>query len=291
VITRADVESLDGSLPVRVEDFGRRYRSNRPWAVRRVSFSLPPHSITAFVGPNGAGKSTLIRACLGFERSDEGRVLVFGSDPVRDPARAIGAIGYVPQHLGLYSDLTISDHFAIAVAARRTFDATGAALHLGQIGLGAERRISELSGGEQAALSLALGTRAPLLLLDEPLAGLDPLARREFLDRLVTEVRSRGATALLSSHIVSDVEEACDRLVVLARGQLVLDTAVAEAKQHFRTVPQAEWGDASLVGSFTGAGGERVALITSQAAGRSASLEEIVLGHLAIGRGSSERAS
>jgi ABC-2 type transport system ATP-binding protein len=286
VVDRSHRDSSFPPSPLQVAGFGRRYRRNRPWAVRGANFSLPEGTITALVGPNGAGKSTLIRACLGFERADEGRISVFGADPHRHRTQAVEAIGYVAQHLGLYRSLTIADHFTMAQAARPAFDRIQARLHLGELGLPQERQVADLSGGEQAqvALALALGTRAPLLLLDEPLASLDPLARRDFLRHLVADVRSRGATALLSSHIVSDVEEACDRLLVVANGQLVLDTAVSEAKQRFRTVLLREYGDTMLIGSFAAAGGEILGLIADGAAGRPASLEEIVLGHLAVGR-------
>jgi ABC-2 type transport system ATP-binding protein len=109
-------------VPLLVEGFGRRYKRNRPWAVRNASFTLPTGSITALVGPNGSGKSTLIRSCIGFERPDEGRVVVFGSDPSRTPTLVVGNVGYVPQAASLYRGLTVADHLTIAVAARPTFD-------------------------------------------------------------------------------------------------------------------------------------------------------------------------
>ena len=100
---------MEGS-PLRVEGFGRRYRRTRPWAVRDASFAVPDGSITALVGANGAGKSTLIRACLGFERPDDGRILVYGIDPRQDRTRVVESIGYVPQSAALYRSLTIGDH-------------------------------------------------------------------------------------------------------------------------------------------------------------------------------------
>ncbi|TMB53887.1 MAG: ABC transporter ATP-binding protein, partial [Chloroflexi bacterium] len=227
---------MEGS-PLRVEGFGRRYRRTRPWAVRDASFAVPDGSITALVGANGAGKSTLIRACLAFERPDEGRILVDGIDPTQDRTRAVNSIGYVPQSASLYRSLTIGDHLDMARAARQSFDRPYALTRVEGAGLTAGRQIAELSGGEQAqvGLALALGTRAPLLLLDEPLASLDPLARRDFLTALVDDVRGRGATAVLSSHIVTDVEHACDWLIVLADGRLVLHAAIATAKEEYRT--------------------------------------------------------
>lgn len=269
--------------PLRTEQFGRRYRRNRPWAVRDLSLVVPEGSITALVGPNGAGKSTLIRACLGFERPDEGRILVYGRDPQRNRTEVVNAIGYVPQQASLYRSLSIGDHFAMARAARSSFDRTHAAARVRDAGLSEGRKIAELSGGEQAqvGLALALGTRAPLLLLDEPLAALDPLARRHFLTALLNDVRARGATAVLSSHVVTDVDQACDWLVVLANGRLVLHTSIASAKRDFQTLPVGELDGQNAVGTFPGPAGEPLALVRGSSAGRPASLEEIVLGHLA----------
>lgn len=214
---------------------------------------------------------------------------MFGRDPKIDRAAAVELIGYVAQHHGLYRGLTIGDHFTIASTARPGFDRARARLQLRRLGLDEEFRVGDLSGGEQAqvALALALGTAAPLLLLDEPLASLDPLARRDFLRLLVSEVRARGVTTLLSSHIVSDVETTCDRLVVLSHGLLVLDADVAAARSQFVTVPAAEQ-PGPAIGRFSLASGEEVALVAGGRAGRPASLEEIVLGHLAAGRPQTE---
>ncbi|HEU4571935.1 MAG TPA: ABC transporter ATP-binding protein [Candidatus Limnocylindrales bacterium] len=272
--------------PLVAEGFGRRYRRNRPWACRDVSLAVPAGSITALVGPNGAGKSTLIRACIGFERPDEGRVLVNGIDPRRDRTRAVESVGYVPQGAVLYRNLTIDDHLDLARVSRPVFDRPYASQRIAAVGLGGHRRVGDLSGGEQAqvALALALGTRAPLLILDEPMANLDPLARRDFLTVLVEEVRSRGTTALLSSHIVTDVEQACDRLVVLSGGRLLLDVAVADAREQHRTLDAAELDGRAVVGMFAGQRGEPLALVRDRSIGREATLEEIVLGYLAAAR-------
>ncbi|MEX2136992.1 MAG: ABC transporter ATP-binding protein [Chloroflexota bacterium] len=268
--------------PLHTERFGRRYRRSQPWAVRDLSLTIAEGSITALVGPNGAGKSTLIRACLGFEPPDEGRILVDGHDPQRNRTEAVNAIGYVPQQPALYRSLSIGDHLHMAGAARPSFDRAWARRRIEEIGLSVDRKVGELSGGEQAqvGLALALGTRAPLLLLDEPLANLDPLARRHFLTALVDDIRTRGATAVLSSHLVTDVDQACDWLVVLAHGRLVLHTSIAAAKQEYRTVAAGELGSDRAIGSFPAPGGESLALVRRTSIGRPASLEEIVLGHM-----------
>jgi ABC-2 type transport system ATP-binding protein len=270
--------------PLVAERVGRRYRRNQPWALRDVSIEIPAGSISALVGPNGAGKSTLIRACLGFERLDEGRLLVNGIDPRRDRTGAVGSVGYVPQRGSLYRNLTIGEHVKMASLARPHFDGASALTHLRSLGLGGARSVGELSGGEQAqvALALALGSRAPLLLLDEPLSSLDPLARRDFLAALIADVRGRKATAVLSSHIVTDVEQACDRIVVLAAGRVVLDGSVAAAKAEHGTISANDAGGLDVVGRFGGPAGEPLALV--RGARGEATLEEIVLGYLASAR-------
>jgi ABC-2 type transport system ATP-binding protein len=285
------VSGLDHSdpttmLPLTAHDFGRRYRRTRPWAVRTVTLAFPAGSVTALVGPNGAGKSTLIRACLGFERPDEGRVAVFGFDPTKARRQALSAIGYVPQSAGLYKGLSIDDHFALASIARPAFDRPYALDQVRRAGLTLKRTIAELSGGEQAkvALALALGTRAPLLLLDEPLASLDPLSRREFLGLLLDDVRANRGTVVLSSHIVADIEHACDRVVVLGGGRLVLESSIADARRRYRTRSLADTNGVSVVGSFAAPNGEILALVEAVDGGRPASMEEIVLGHLASAR-------
>jgi ABC-2 type transport system ATP-binding protein len=272
--------------PLRTEGFGRRYRRNRPWAVRGVFLTVPSGSVTALVGPNGAGKSTLMRACLGFERADEGRVLVSGVDPQRHRSAAVASIGYVPQGASLYRSLTIGDHLFIASAARQSFDPAYARGRLEELGLSEKRPVGQLSSGEQAqvALTLALGTRAPVLLLDEPLASLDPLARRDFLVSLMADIRVRSTTVLLSSHIVTDVEQICDRVVVIADGRVALDTSVALAKNGFRTLPAVEIEGHAAIGTFAGPDGKLLSLVPESSIGHPASLEEIVLGHLAAGR-------
>jgi ABC-2 type transport system ATP-binding protein len=275
------------ATPLAAEGVGRRYHRGRPWAIKDVDLAIPRGSITALVGPNGAGKSTLIRSWMGFERPDEGRVLVEGIDPRRDRTAAVRRIGYVPQSASLYRNLTVDDHFAFANVCRAEFDRAHALDRIQAAGVGPERKVGELSGGEQAqvALAIALGTRAPILLLDEPLASLDPLARREFLAVLVDDVRSTGATAVLSSHIVTDVQQACDSLVVLAHGRVALHAPVARARSEHRTVLAADLGGRTAIGTFTGPEGERLALLKGADPGlKDATLEEIVLGYLAAVR-------
>jgi ABC-2 type transport system ATP-binding protein len=266
---------------------GKRYR--RRWALRDVDVAVPAGSITALVGPNGAGKSTMIKAGVGFERPTTGRVLVDGVDPWMDGAAATAKVGYVPQAPSLYRELTVDDHVLLAVTLRPGFDPALARSRLDQLAIPLTSRADELSGGQQAqvGLALALGARAPVLLLDEPLASLDPLARREFLHVLVDAVRADGATALLSSHVITDIEQACDRLLVLGGGRKLLDLSIAESLAAHRMVEAAIPAD-DVVGTFMDTTGESVSLVRAASGaptrGRPATLEEVVLGHLAAGR-------
>jgi ABC-2 type transport system ATP-binding protein len=267
---------------------GKRYRRGRPWALRDVDLALPAGSITALVGPNGAGKSTLIKGYVGFERPTAGHLLIDGIDPWQDRGGAIVRIGYVPQAASLYRELTVAEHLALAGRFRRGFDRRAAELRLEQLDIPLGAAADELSGGQQAqvGLAIALGTRAPVLLLDEPLASLDPLARREFLHVMVEAVREVGATALLASHVITDIEQACDRLLVLGGGRKLLDVSIAEARAAHRVVDgDASVGEGRLVGRFPDQEGKLVALVEDATGpGRPATLEEVVLGHLAAGR-------
>jgi ABC-2 type transport system ATP-binding protein len=278
--------------------FGKRYR-RRNWALRGVDLEVPEGSITALVGPNGSGKSTLIRAWIGFERPTEGRLSTGGVDPRKDRAAAVAKVGYVPQTPSLYGNLSVAEHITLATTLRDGFDADLAAHYIERLSIPLSALASELSGGEgaQVGLALALGTRARILLLDEPLASLDPLARREFLHVLVDAVRSEGHTALLSSHVITDIEQACDRLIVLGKGHTLLDLSISEALAHHRVVegaPLVPIAADRVVGAFPSPAGEGLTLVRVPVAhavgadaaveGRPATLEEVVIGHMAAGR-------
>jgi ABC-2 type transport system ATP-binding protein len=290
--------------------FGRPWKRGK-WALEDVDLEIPQGSVTALVGPNGAGKTTLIRICMAFERPNAGHVEVAGVDPWRDRTRALKGVGYVPQSPAVYRGLSVDDHLAMARSLHGTFDAAYARRRLEQLGIPLDQRADTLSGGQaaQLGLAIALGTRASILLLDEPLANLDPLARREFIHVLLEAIRADGATALLSSHIVTDVEEACDRLTILGAGRILLDSPLDDARDGHRLVEggtvvpgrhgkrltlwrlsaegtTATEGSAGANGSVGAgsAGGLRPAEDVGSA-GDVASLEDVVLGYLAAGRG------
>jgi len=267
----------------------KRYR--RTTALRDITVTLPAGGVTALVGPNGAGKSTLLKLCVGFERPTAGRIVVLGIDPDRDRAGAIAKVGYVPQSPSLYRDLSADDHLDLARSIRPGFDAAHSRARLRVLGIPLNARPRELSGGQQAQLSLAvaLGTRAALLLLDEPLANLDPLARREFLQVVTDEVRLGDVSAVLSSHVISDVEPVGDRLLVLGEGRILLHDTVAGSIAAHRVTERG--GGGSLVALFPDRYGALHRLVRTDAGGttpgdgRTPTLEEVVLGYLASARG------
>ncbi len=281
---------------IEAHDLSKRYR--RTWALRHVDVAIPEGGITALVGPNGAGKSTLLKACIAFVRPTNGGVLVLGINPWRDRGWALARIGYVPQVPALYRELSVAGHLDLAASLRAGFDRSGALERLADLAIPASATPAELSGGQQAQvwLAIALGTRAPVLLLDEPLANLDPLARREFLAVLVDAVRHGGLTAVISSHVITEAEEVCDRLLVLGSGRVLLhDTVTAAMAAH--VVLDGDQASRDRVASFPARGGGMSTLArvrgrgsdvadgeAGQPPGRTPTLEEVVIGYLASDR-------
>lgn len=272
---------------------GKRYRGGVQ-ALDGIDLDIPVGSITALVGPNGAGKSTLMKAWVGFERPTNGTVAVLGVDPWRDRAAALDRLGYVPQRPALYRGLTVRDHVDLAVSLHQGFDPDASERRLRELDIPLGQDGRTLSGGQQAQvmLALALGTHAPVLVLDEPLASLDPLARREFLHVLVDAVRAEGATAVLSSHVITDIEQACDRIIVLGQGRKILDESIADALAAHRVADGDPPGPPGMtrVAAFPGPLAEPMTLWRIEDGGqdragfRPATLEELVLGRLASSR-------
>ncbi|MER6915313.1 ABC transporter ATP-binding protein [Streptomyces sp. NPDC000594] len=210
----------DVSCPSAVEarDLGKKYL--RGWAVRECSFRLPEGSVTALVGPNGAGKSTFLRMAARLQRPTAGELHIFGTE-VRDRA-ALARIAYVDQAKPLYKHFTVAETLRLGRELNPGWD-QGVAERIvaaGQVPFGA--RVGTLSAGQRTrvALALAFGKRAGLLLLDEPMADLDPLARHELSALLLAEAAEHGMTVVMSSHILAELEEMCDHLLVLSGGRL-----------------------------------------------------------------------
>jgi ABC-2 type transport system ATP-binding protein len=268
----------------------KRYRRRGPLALAAVSLAVPAGSVTGLVGPNGAGKSTLLRTWMGFERPTAGSVSVIGADPMVERAATIGRLAYLAESPALYRELTVADHLAFAAHYRPRFDRERATRRLAELAVPLDAAAGTLSRGQtaQVGLALALGLRAEVLLLDEPLASLDPLARREFIEVLLADVRETGATVVLSSHLVSDVEAACDRLIVLGVGRTMLDDTIERIRSRHRVVAGSPPPGTTLVGRLPGAGDRGVVRLTDGpedgGVGKRAGLEDVVMAYLAAAR-------
>lgn len=274
------------AIALEASALSKRYGSKR-WALREVSFAIPRGGLTALVGPNAAGKSTLIRTWLGFERPTSGHARVLGHDSWRDRRSALTALGYVPQTAPVYEALTVREHLELIGGLRQGFSQATAEARLLDLGVPLAARRRELSGGQQAqlVLAMALGTQAEILLLDEPLAQLDPLARREFLRILQTAVAKGNRTAVLSSHVVTDVEQTCDYILVLGVGRVLFHGSIADALAgHSVATPGS--GEPGAVAQFAAPDGRLVELlrVPADARRRPPALEDVVLGYLAAAR-------
>jgi ABC-2 type transport system ATP-binding protein len=214
-------------IALETDQLGKRYGDM--WALRDCSLQLPTGRVAALVGPNGAGKSTLLHLAVGLLRPDSGSVRVFGETPY-DNTDALAGIGFVAQDTPLYRDFTPAELIRMGAKLNRRWDSTVARTRLADLGIPPNKRVGKLSGGQRAqvALALALAKQPRLLLLDEPVASLDPLARREFLKALMGSVAESGTTVLLSSHLLADLERVWDYVIVLHASRVQLAGAVDE---------------------------------------------------------------
>jgi ABC-2 type transport system ATP-binding protein len=219
----------------------KRYRHK--WALSECTLSIPSGHVVGIVGPNGAGKSTLLNMAAGLLRPTSGTITVLGVPPARDAA-ILGRVGFVAQDPPLYSSLSVQDHLRLGARLNPGWDTVLANRRREDLGLDLRQRTGKLSGGQRAqlALTLALAKRPELLLLDEPVASLDPLARREFLQILMESVAEHAVSVVLSSHVISDVERVCDYLVILADSRIQLAGEVDEllASHHRLIGPRCE---------------------------------------------------
>jgi ABC-2 type transport system ATP-binding protein len=210
---------------------GKKY--GRRWALTDCELEVPAGHVVGLVGPNGAGKSTLLNLAVGMLTPSAGSVEVLGAAAGTQQAK----VGYVAQDTPTYSRLSVADHLRLGARLNPAWDESLAQQRIQHLRLDPKQRAGRLSGGQRAQLALTLGLakRPELLILDEPVAALDPLARREFLQDLMEAVAEQELSVLLSSHLVSDVERACDYLVVLVESRVQvsgeIDTLLAT---HFR---------------------------------------------------------
>jgi ABC-type multidrug transport system ATPase subunit len=202
-------------------------RYGRTWGLQDCTLALPNGRVAALVGPNGAGKTTLLNLSAGLLEPTAGSVEVFGRSPLQQRAETLPRLGFLAQDHPLYKDFTVADLLRLGHHLNPRWDDALARARVQHLGIPLNRPAGKLSGGQQAqvALVLALAKRPDLLLLDEPLASLDPLARRDFLRTLMDGKLETGLTVLLSSHIIGDLERVCDYLIILSasRVQLVGD--------------------------------------------------------------------
>ncbi|MYX98666.1 ATP-binding cassette domain-containing protein [Streptomyces sp. SID486] len=279
---------MSSDTAFRADALGKRFRRRGAWALRNCSFRLPAGRVCAVVGPNGAGKSTLLALAAGLTTPTEGGVSVLGTTP----AAARPRVGFVAQDKPLYPQLTIAEtlrmgadlnpgHWDPAVAER--------VVASGDLDPGA--RVRTLSGGQRTrvALALALGKRPALLLLDEPMADLDPLARHELRGTLMAQAAEYGTTIVMSSHVVAELEDSCDHLLLMGGGRIRLAGEIDELLAAHRRVSGA--ADTTDLGTHT--------VVESRVTGRqltalvrpagplpgglrttAPSLEELVLAHL-----------
>jgi ABC-2 type transport system ATP-binding protein len=216
------------------DGLGKRY--GRRWALRDCSLAIPEGRVVGLVGPNGAGKTTLMQLAVGLLTATSGTISVLGHPPAEDRVQ-LGRVGFVGQDTPVYSRLTVADHLRMGASLNPTWDEAVAAARIERLDLDLGQRAGSLSGGQRAqlALTIAIAKRPELLFLDEPVASLDPLARREFLQVLMEVVAEQGVSVVLSSHLVADLERICDHLVILVDSKVQLAGDVSELlAQHWR---------------------------------------------------------
>ncbi len=277
---------------IEAQGLGKRYRGR--WALRECTLSVPAGHVVGLVGPNGAGKTTLLNLAVGLLTPTAGSIQVLGGRPgssAAQPAR----LGFVAQDAPAYAALSVADHLRLGAGLNPGWDRAYAERRIAALGLDTTQRAGKLSGGQRAqlALTMALGKRPDLLLLDEPVASLDPLARREFLDHLAEAVAEQRTSVLLSSHLVSDLTQVCDYLIVLSAARLQASGPIAELLSTHRSF--ALPGGARLpdgwheVSAEPAEGGGRTVVARTAAEpgtdeGSSIDLEELVLAYLRQGR-------
>jgi ABC-2 type transport system ATP-binding protein len=216
------------------DGLGKRYRKR--WALRECTIEVPKQRVVGLVGPNAAGKTTLLHLAVGLLGPSAGRITVLGDRPAENSAQ-LGRVGFVAQQNPLYASLTVADHLRLGGWLNPRWDAALAQRRIGELGLDPKQRAGRLSGGQHAqlALTLAIAKHPELLVLDEPVASLDPLARREFLQHLMATVAEDEITVVLSSHLVADLERVCDYVIVLADSRVQLAGDVDElTSSHLR---------------------------------------------------------
>ena len=228
---------------IEAEGLGKRYR--RQWALSDCTLSVPAGHVVGLVGLNGAGKTTLLNLATGMVAPTAGTIAVLGGRPAAGPAQ-LARVGYLAQDAPVYPGLSVAEHLKLGARLNPGWDAPLARRRIDQLDLDPRRKAGKLSGGQRAQLGLtiALAKRPELLILDEPAASLDPLARREFLQDLMGAVAEEQVNIVLSSHLINDLERVCDYLIVLADARVRIAGPVDEllAAHHLLSGPRRDEG-------------------------------------------------
>jgi len=226
---------------IEASGLGRRYGGT--WALRDCTVAIPAGHVAALVGPNGAGKTTLLNLAAGLAAPSAGDVTVLGGQPAGSPV-ALDSIAFVAQDTPMYKNLSARDMLHLTRNLNRRFDQQYAESRLGELGIPLKRKAGKLSGGQQAqlALTLALARRPRLLVLDEPMAMLDPVARHDFMASVMTAMAADGVSVVLSSHVLAELERVADYLILMSRGRVQLTGEVDDllASHRLLTGPAAE---------------------------------------------------
>jgi len=226
---------------IETSGLGKRYGST--WVLHECTLAIPAGHVAALVGPNGAGKTTLLNLAVGLADPTAGAVTVLGGKPAGSPA-ALDSIAFVAQDTPLYKNLPAADMLHLTANLNRRFDQHFAEARLGELGIPLNRKAGKLSGGQQAqlALTVALARRPRLLVLDEPVAMLDPVARHDFMATVLTAAADDGVSVVLSSHVLAELERVADYLILLSRGRVQVAGEVEDllASHRVLTGPAAE---------------------------------------------------
>lgn len=222
------------AVVVQTDKLGKKYGSF--WALKDCTITVPKGSITALVGPNGAGKTTLLKLLVGLSSPSSGTATILERSPVQS-YDFIAEIGYLAQEVPLYRQMTTKDHIAMGAHLNKVWDEASIRERVAELGIPLDRTVGKLSGGQRAqvALALALAKKPKLLLLDEPVAALDPLARVDFLSSLAQAATDAegNLTVIMSSHLLSDLERICDHVIIVAAGKTqICDSIENVLKSH-----------------------------------------------------------
>ena len=228
---------------IETSGLGKRYGGT--WALRECTLAIPAGHVVALVGPNGAGKTTLLNLAVGLAAPTAGEVTVLGGQPAGSPA-ALDGVAFVAQDTPMYKNLSASDMLHVTRNLNRRFDQRYAETRLAELGIPLKRKAGKLSGGQQAqlALTLSLARRPRLLVLDEPVAMLDPIARHDFMATVLTAMADDGVSIVLSSHVLTELERVADYLILLSQGRVQVADRVDDllASHRMLTGPAAEAG-------------------------------------------------